>query len=67
FGVGIVDEAGFGAVKIVGAYPIHWRASTHPTGCLDAHIRGHDGPGIFETVIPANAGIQGRKMGSKQA
>ncbi len=23
---------GFGAVKIVGTYPIHWRASTHPTG-----------------------------------
>ncbi len=22
---------GFGAVKIVGAYPIYWRASTHPT------------------------------------
>ncbi len=27
---------GFGAVKIVGAYPIHWRASTHPTGCVTA-------------------------------
>ncbi len=30
-GAGIVDEAGFGAGKIVGAVPIHWRASTHPT------------------------------------
>jgi hypothetical protein len=28
---------GFGAMEIVGKYPAHWRASTHPTA-LDQRI-----------------------------